>query len=690
MTFSSTVIPASVVSVAVGGTHTAAAGSEEALWSIENPQARMRLAIASPVFEIDGRAVTCRVADFGEPLERTLLNGVIESTFVGDVDGEPGLQLTLVIRQSPESPVVRFQYGLHSVSLRRLTKTAGDTGITYAELLRRTGPVTEVRMSDFVELGHSFMPNEITLDAEAAEALSPLIGPILVGVEQDSSWLLAYEHGTSGGDLFCGFWVDGSRGVRVGAVKGAYLDGQRLDVAGFRTPWLLAAAVEGGLDAVAAAFRTFLLRYQSEHDHSRRPQIFYNTWNFQERERYWHGRPYLAGLTEQRVLAELEVAARMGIDTYVIDTGWYVSTGDWVVNPVRFPAGLRNITDRADELGLRLGIWFDPTMASLSSRALAAHAGDIKTWRGDPVETREIWESETSRPMCLVSDWFETLLGHLIRVNRELGVTYFKLDAVGQYGCDSADHHHGDQSNSAGERADRFAFMMSERMTEIAERLAVAVPGSIVDFDVTENHRSFGLSFLSAGKYFLVNNGPYYSDYELPEGLNGVNTNMFFHPGRARGWICRETYAFDRWIPSVLTLVHYYPDDPCAHQQESLAAVILGHHGIWGDLLAISDEGVDVIRATLDRYRQVADDATRASMITTGLGAGAAEAREKILPETGRGVVSLFPPQGQAIRHVTAVPVDTRHWAAEGIHVSFLPDGRAVIDATRSGSVIFG
>jgi alpha-galactosidase len=665
MTFSSTVTPP--LSVAVG------------------------LDIAPPVFEIDGRAVTCRVADFGEPLEqRTLLNGVLESTYVGDVLDEPGLQLTLVLRQSPDSPVVRFRYGLHSAGPRRLTKSASDTGIAYAELLRRTGRITEVRISDFVELGHSFMPNEVALDGAAAQALSPLIGPILVGVEQGSSWLLAYEHGSSGGDLFCGFWVDQTRGVRVGAVKGAYLDGHRLDLAAFRTPWLLAAAVEGDLDDVAGAFRTFLLRYQSEYDHSRRPQIFYNTWNFQERERYWHGRSYVAGLTEQRVLAELEVAARMGIDTYVIDTGWFVATGDWEVNPVRFPAGLRDIKERAAELGLRLGIWFDPTMAALSSRALAAHAGDIKSWRGEPAETREIWETETSRPMCLVSDWFETLLGHLVRVNRELGITYFKLDAVGQYGCDSPDHHHGDESNSPGERADRFAFMMSERMTELAERLAVAVPGSIVDFDVTENHRSFGLSFLSAGKYFLVNNGPYYSDYELPADLNGLNSNMFFHPGRARGWICRETLAFDKWIPSVLTLVHYYPDDPSTHQQESLAAIILGHHGIWGDLLALSDKGVDVFRATLDRYRQVADDAAQATMITSGLGGGAAEVREKILPATGRGVVSLFPAHGQPLRHVTTAVVDPRQWAAEGIQVSTLPDGRALIEASQPGSVIFG
>ena len=691
MTIDSTVKSATVVSWSIIGSGRSDIEISP-LWELTNNSTQMRLSIAAPVFEIDGRAVTCTVREFDRGFKsRTLTNGAEEFVFEGEVDGEPGLLLTLLLRVASESPVVRFRYELRSSTPRQLTKSTGSQGISYAELLRSTSAITEVRISDFVELGHSFMPNEVPIDSAAAKALSPLIGPILVGVEDGTSWLLAYEHGTSGGDLFCGFWVDGARGVRIGSVKGAYLGGQRLDTyQGFRTPWLLAAAVEGNLDDVAAAFRTFLLKYQSENAESRRPQIFYNTWNFQERQRYWHDRTYIDGLTEERVLAELEVAARLGIDTYVIDTGWYTATGDWEVNPGRFPGALLNVRQRAGELGLRLGIWFDPTLASFSSRALAAHPRDIKTWQGEPLPPREVWETEPSAPMCLVSDWFDTFVGHLIRMNRELGITYFKLDAVSQYGCDSPDHHHGDGTNTPRERAERFAFMMSERMTEIAERLMTAVPGSIVDFDVTENHRSFGLSFLSAGKYFLVNNGPYYSDYELPADLNGVNTNMFFHPGRSRGWICREPYAFDRWIPSVLTLVHYFPDDPHGHQQESLAAIMLGHHGIWGDLLTISEDGVMGIRSTLDRYRAVAADSARASMVTTGLGAGAAEVREKILPQTGRGVVSLFPAHGQSIQHVTAVPVDTGYWSGEGVEVSLIADRRAVIRATQSGAAIFG
>ena len=39
------------------------------------------------------------------------------------------------------------------------------------------------------------------------------------------------------------------------------------------------------------------------------------------------------------MLAEIDVAQRMGIEVFVIDTGWYARTGDWQVSLERFPDG---------------------------------------------------------------------------------------------------------------------------------------------------------------------------------------------------------------------------------------------------------------------------------------------------------------------------------------------------------------
>ncbi len=52
------------------------------------------------------------------------------------------------------------------------------------------------------------------------------------------------------------------------------------------------------------------------------------------------------------------------------------------------------------------------------------------------------------------------------------------------------------------------AVQLPQQMTRVAEKVAAAVPDIIIDFDITEAGRAVGLSFLSAGKYFLINNGP--------------------------------------------------------------------------------------------------------------------------------------------------------------------------------------
>ncbi len=104
-----------------------------------------------------------------------------------------------------------------------------------------------------------------------------------------------------------------------------------------------------------------------------------------------------------------------------------------------------------------------------------------------------------------------------------------------------------------------YAFQLVQQMSRIADKLAKACPEAIVDYDVTENGRAVGLSFLSSGRFFLINNGPYYQSYDIPYDREKTNSNIFFFKGPARTWICRSPLGFDRWIPSLLFLTHYFP-----------------------------------------------------------------------------------------------------------------------------------
>jgi alpha-galactosidase len=281
--------------------------------------------------------------------------------------------------------------------------------------------------------------------------------------------------------------------------------------------------------------------------------------------------------------------------------------------------------------------------------------------------------------MCLVSGHADVFADELIRAYREFGVTYFKWDAVGQYGCDSPDHDHGDASVTPEERAQSYGFELPRQMARIAEKLQAACPEAIVDFDVTESGRAFGLGFLSAGKYFLINNGPYYQNYDVPINPDKDNWNLFFYKGPARAWIARTPLSYDSWIPSSLFLTHYLPDDPYESQIVNIASLILGQNGIWGDLPRISSEGVGLFGHLLGLYKQVRDDITESYPVTSGPVSGASEVHEKIAARSGRGAIVLFSTAAGPVTYVSTNRPNRTFTATQGVSVKFDSAGRAVI-----------
>jgi alpha-galactosidase len=399
---------------------------------------------------------------------------------------------------------------------------------------------------------------------------------------------------------------------------------------------------------------------------------------------------------EERMLAEIEVAHRMGIEVFVLDTGWYEKTGDWRVSRRRFPRGLQPLREKLGSYGMKLGLWFDPRATAVSSGILGRNADCAMSWRGRRADAHPVWETEASQPMCLVSRYADDFAGELIRLAREEGVSYFKWDAIHQYGCDDPAHAHGDQDAADSDRGDCYAFRVGPAMTRVVERLCAACPDAIVDFDVTEGHRYVGLGFLAAGKYFLINNGPYFPNYDIPYDWRTAGTwsNIFVRPGPARAWICRTPLTFDKWIPSVLFLTHYLPDDPESSQLINIGSLILGQNGIWGDLLGVSPEGVQRFARWLGAYKKVREEITRSTCARTGAPGGSPEIYEKIDAATGRGAIVAFASAAGSYDYVSRQRVAATHTGTPGASAERDAAGRARLrfdfDGAGARFVFFG
>jgi alpha-galactosidase len=664
------------------------------------------LLLTPPRFNVGGRGLTPSGVRAAETERAPVFGDVIEHRAFLTYADAPHLRLEVVARSVDASPVVRFRFVLHADVPVRLSKTEGRDDLAYfaldpAGFHEGDFGAREVRFSEFNGLFHSFLPVEENLPAKEFAAGRRVMGPMLTFRDLDVRApvaLVAYEHGSQSPHAFLAYDLAGDGKVTLRAVKGNYCDGQEVGPGKpFETPWLQLAAVDGGEDDLAQAYREWVLKYQTPNAASRSPHVFYNSWNYQERVKHWQGRPYLADMNEARMLAEIDAAHEMGIDVFVIDTGWYEKTGDWRVSRERFPNGLGPIKAKLDGYGMKLGLWFNPTVAAVSSEMRKNHEDCLMTVNGRPHDPHPVWETEESQGLCLVSRYGDAFADELIRLNREVGVTYFKWDAVGQYGCDAPGHGHGDEHNTPEERRDAYAFLLGRAMTRVVDKVCAACPDAIVDFDITEGGRTVGLQFLSAGKYFLINNGPYAHEYQSPMPLGDAvpNPNLFFRPGPARAWICRAPLAYDRWIPSVLFLTHYLPDDThregwtldqeveAENQWIALASLVLGQNGVWGDLPAVSAAGRQRFGDTLRRYKRVAADVTAAYPVRSGQVGGSPEVHEKVNAETGRGVVSVFAASRGTYTYVTENRVEAEGvWHNDGVTVTLLPDGRARIDAT--------
>lgn len=82
----------------------------------------------------------------------------------------------------------------------------------------------------------------------------------------------------------------------------------------------------------------------------------------------------------EKLNAMADAVADTGIDTFVLDDGWFgirnddtSGLGDWFVNTEKLPGGLNEVIDHIHSLGMKFGLWFEPEMISENSELYRAH-----------------------------------------------------------------------------------------------------------------------------------------------------------------------------------------------------------------------------------------------------------------------------------------------------------------------------
>ncbi len=284
--------------------------------------------------------------------------------------------------------------------------------------------------------------------------------------------------------------------------------------------------------------------------------------------------PFMKDINEALLLDLIDRAAGMGFKSFVLDDGWFVD-GEWAVDMVKFPHGLKVISDKVRACGMCFGLWLnigtDYGNAGKNSQFAAIRADGMPKKFGLTGERRV---------MCFASGHREVIARKLAALAAEYNVGYFKLDSssiVSPYdmceaGCSSAQHeYHRGFGDSVIEQYAGLKY--------VRNALKQAYPDLIVDF----SFEAFGLDRPSIAAL----------EYSELHHISNMNT---LRPHILDALKIRNTlYRYVTLMPPERLLGSLI----CLQNQndiEHLLTALVGTPLVAGDLRRITSENLSVIR----------------------------------------------------------------------------------------------
>ena len=290
-----------------------------------------------------------------------------------------------------------------------------------------------------------------------------------------------------------------------------------------------------------------------------------NTWGDRNRD---------TRINEAFLLGEVRAAAELGVEVVQVDDGWQsgksmnsayaggkgvwngywaVSPDFWVPDPKRFPHGLSFVTKAAAEKGIRFGLWFGPDSSN-----------DAANWERD-------------------ADW-------LLKLHRECGVDYYKLDSMKTEGVLSLARQKKLFDKLLGESGDKI----------------------VIDMDVTAERRPGYFGMMAAGPLFVENRYSDYKTYWPHLTLRALwSLSAVIDPIRLRMEVLNPLRNRDK-----------YGDDPlapAAYPAETLLAIVLPASPLgWFEVQNLDPSTVAAWKPLVATWKRERDDMAVCNVIPVG------------------------------------------------------------------------
>jgi alpha-galactosidase len=357
------------------------------------------------------------------------------------------LQLNAAFRLAAENLTVTRHYAIVSGSPSfEAWNTYEGTGISLADLnaVKLTVPAGVVHWLTGLQGDTADVPTDsaFTLQQQSIAAGQPLT----LGAERRASEKTVPWFSIDGGRdefyaalMWSGAWSAVFENVGSGTAISVGLAPMTTTLsAAVDGPHVVFGVAPGGVAEGTAALRSYVLDGLRD-GRPMVPLVTYNTWF-----------AYGTEIDEATMRAEMERAAALGVELFVIDAGWYAGTGaagpfdfdaglgGWQADPARFPNGLAPLRDYAHSLGLKFGLWVEPERTNLS---LVGPPGVEESWLA--TAGGQYGDANTGL-ICLANaagrQWLMTQLTALID---DVQPDYLKWDNNMFVNCDREGHGHG-------------------------------------------------------------------------------------------------------------------------------------------------------------------------------------------------------------------------------------------------------
>lgn len=189
----------------------------------------------------------------------------------------------------------------------------------------------------------------------------------------------------------------------------------------FQTPEAVQTFSNQGINALSQQLADFYQQHlvNQRYAHSTRP-ILVNNWE----ATYFN-------FNENKLMEIVKTAKSVGIEMFVLDDGWFgernddtTSLGDWFVDKSKFPNGIGHFANQVHELGMKLGVWFEPEMISKQSQLYGEHPDwMIQTPGRHQTPGRNQFVLDMSRPEVV-----DYLVDSISKIIDETQLDYIKWD----------------------------------------------------------------------------------------------------------------------------------------------------------------------------------------------------------------------------------------------------------------------